>query len=114
MSMLVTLHAWRVPRTALPRVLWRMAADRRRLRGTPGVSFAKLLGTGRDLTFGPTAADPTRWAAVIAWDDPAAADRFDDSPVGRAWATVANARCRLALRPVSSRGRWAGHEPFEP
>jgi hypothetical protein len=113
-SRLVTLHAWRVPGTALPRALWRMAVDRRRLAGTDGVSFAKLLGTGRDLAFGPAAADPTRWAAVVGWDDPAAADRFDDSPVGQAWQAVASAHCRLALRPLTSRGRWAGHEPFQP
>jgi hypothetical protein len=90
-----------------------MALDRRRLRRTPGVSFAKLLGTGRDLRFGAAAADPTRWAAIIAWDDVAAAGRFDASPVGRAWATIATARCRLALRPLTSRGAWAGRAPFE-
>jgi hypothetical protein len=90
-----------------------MALDRRRLRRTPGVSFAKLLGTGRDLRFGPADADPTRWLAIIAWDDPAAAAGFDGSPVGRAWDAIASARCRLALRPVASRGAWAGRAPFE-
>jgi hypothetical protein len=110
---LVTLHVWRVPPIALPRALWRMAFDRRRLRRTRGVSFAKLLGTGRDLRFGPTDADPTRWAAVVAWNDATEAERFDDSPVGRAWGAIATARCRLALRPVSSRGAWAGRSPFD-
>jgi hypothetical protein len=112
-NQLVTLHLWRLPPFALPRALGRMALDRRRLRRTRGVSFAKLLGTGRDRRFGPTDADPTRWAAVIAWDDAAEAERFDDSPVGRAWARLATARCRLALRPVSSRGTWAGRSPFD-
>jgi hypothetical protein len=91
-----------------------MAIDRRRLRRTHGVSFAKLLGTGHDVRFGPADADPTRWAAVIAWDDAAAAARFDDSPVGRAWGAIATAGCRITLRPVSSRGAWAGHQPFQP
>jgi len=89
-----------------------MAVDRRRLARTDGVSFAKLLGTGRDLRFGPADGDPTRWAALIAWADPAAAAGFDASPVGRAWAAHATAGCRLDLRPVRSRGRWAGREPF--
>jgi len=111
-STLVTLHVWRVPRTAPARALWRMAVDRRRLRRTPGVSFAKLLGTGRDRRFGPADADPTRWAALTVWDDPAAADRFDATPVGRAWAGLAQQRCRLTLAPISSRGAWAGREPF--
>lgn len=112
MSQLVTLHVWRVPRAALPRVLWRVATDRGRLRRTRGVAFAKLLGTGRDLRFGPGDADPTRWAAVIAWNDADEADRFDDSAVGRAWAALATARCRVALRAVSSRGVWSGRAPF--
>jgi hypothetical protein len=87
-----------------------MAVDRRRLAGTPGVSFSKLLGTGRDLRFGPADADPTRWAALTVWDTAPARD----GPVDRAWAGIATARCQLTLRPVSSRGTWAGREPFEP
>nr|WP_205862504.1 monooxygenase [Planosporangium thailandense] len=110
---MITLHVWRVPQTALPQALWRMATDRQRLRRTRGVEFAKLLGTGRDLRFGPGAADPTRWAAVIAWNDPDAAGRFDDSAVGRAWGALATARCRVALRAVRSRGVWAGRAPFD-
>jgi hypothetical protein len=109
-SRLVTLHVWRVPPAALPRALWRMAVDRRRLAGTPGVSFSKLLGTGRDLRFGPADADLTRWAALTVWD--AAPTR--DGPVDRAWAGLATARCRLTLRAISSRGEWSGRAPFEP
>jgi hypothetical protein len=90
-----------------------MAVDRRRLRRTPGVSFAKLLGTGRDLRFGPADADPTRWAAIVVWRDAAAAEEFAGSPVGRSWAAIAAAGCRLTLRPVSSRGTWAGRAPFD-
>ncbi len=110
MSRLVTLHVWRVPPATLPRALWRMAVDRRRLAGTPGVVFSKLLGTGRDLRFGPADADLTRWAALAVWDG--APTR--DGPVDRAWDRIATACCRLTLRPVSSRGAWAGKTPFEP
>lgn len=114
MTQTVTLHVWRTHRAALPRALWRLARDRRRLRGTPGVSFAKLLGTGRDLRFGPADADPARWAALIAWDDADAAARFDDTPVGTAWAGLATESCRLTLAPLTSRGTWSGREPFQP
>jgi hypothetical protein len=106
-NQLVTLYVWRVPPSALPRVLWRMAVDRRRLRRTPGVSFAKLLGTGRDLCFGPASADPTRWAAVVVRDGGAAGS------VIPAWDAIATARCRLTLRLISSRGAWAGRSPFD-
>jgi len=109
---LVTLHVWRVPRRRLPHVLIRMAVDARRLRRTPGVRFAKLLGTGTGTGFGPTDADPTRWAAFVVWDDPAAAAGFDSAPVGRAWRRIADGRIRLDLRPLLSRGRWSGAAPF--
>jgi hypothetical protein len=126
---LVTLHVWRIPRRAVPRALVRMAVDRRRLRATPGVRFAKLLGTGTGTGtgsggssgngnsggnggFGPADADLTRWAALVVWADPAGAADFDSSPVGRAWARIALAGVRLDLRPLASRGRWAGTEPF--
>jgi hypothetical protein len=106
----VTLHVWRVPRRRLPRVLIRMAADRSPLRRTPGVGFAKLLGTSEDRRFGPWAADPTRWAALIAWDDQDAAGR---ARLPR-WDAIATAGCRLTLHPLASRGTWAGRTPFGP
>jgi hypothetical protein len=108
----VTLQVWRVPLGRLPRALWRMARDRRRLRRTPGVRFAKLLGTAAG--FGPARADPTRWAALTVWVDPVAAAGVEDSPVARSWRALATAYCRLDLQTVTSRGEWAGREPFTP
>jgi hypothetical protein len=108
----VTLHVWRVPRRRLVEALWRVARDRRRLRRAPGVRFAKVLGTGAGRHFGAGRADLTRWAAVIAWDGPDSAAAFDRSPVARAWQALTSASCRLDLRPVASRGSWAGHTPF--
>ncbi|WP_433529202.1 monooxygenase [Micromonospora sp. CA-263727] len=109
---LVTLHVWRIPRTALPRALARMALDPRRLRALPGVRFGKLLGTGTGTGFGPGDADPTRWAVLTVWDSPAAATRFAGSPVGRAWSGIARSGVRLDLRPVTSRGAWSRRRPF--
>jgi hypothetical protein len=107
---LVTLHVWRVPGRRLPRVLWRMARDRSRLRATPGVRFAKLLGTAH--RFGRP--DPGRWAAVVSWSDARSADGFDNRPVAASWRRLASGYCRLDLAPVASRGAWAGQRPFEP
>lgn len=109
---LVTLHVWRVPRRAVPGVLGRMATHPARLRRLPGVRFAKLLGTGTGTGFGPGDADLTRWAALVVWDSPADAAGFDASPVARSWARIARAAVRVDLRPLTSRGRWSGREPF--
>lgn len=112
MTPFVTLHAWRVPRRAVPRALARIGLDRRRLRATPGVRFAKLLGTGTGDSFGPADADLTRYAALVVWSGPEAAAAFAASPVARAWERLATGQVRLDLRPLASRGRWSGAEPF--
>jgi hypothetical protein len=101
----VTLDVWRVPPRAVPAALWRMAWLPRSLRRARDVSFVKLLGTGRGSGFGLTAGDPCRWAALTVW-------RASARPIG-AFDRIATARCRLTLRPVASRGRWSGREPFD-
>lgn len=99
---LVTLHVWRVRARSLPRLL----ARARRLPA-PGARFAKLLGTSSGFT--ARTVDLRRWAVLAAWDAADAAESFDrDNP----WDAFARERARLVLRPLSSRGRWAGREPF--
>ena len=109
---LVTLHLWRVPRRGVPAALLRMALDRGRVRRTPGVRFAKLLGTGDGRTFTPRDADATRWGLLATWADAAAAAAFERSPVAEAWRSLATESWRGDLRPVAARGRWSGREPF--
>ncbi len=109
---LVTLHLWTVRPSSVPVALLRMGRDRGRVRRTPGVRFAKLLGTGDGRTFTVRDADPLRWGLLATWADVAAAARFEDSPVVRAWEADAVESCRLDLRPVASRGTWSGRSPF--
>jgi len=106
---LVTLHVWRVPAARVPGALRRMATDRGRARRTPEVTFAKLLGTGDGRTFTVRDSDPTRWAALTAWSSEAAAEQ---DRVARSWDRIARETWRLDLRPLTSRGRWSGREPF--
>jgi hypothetical protein len=96
----VTLHVWRVPRRAVGPALLRMAVARRR---QPGVRFAKFLGTGTGVGFGPGDTDLTRWAAVTVSDGPVAYSGWDRLSV---------ARVTVDLEPLTSRGRWSGQEPF--
>lgn len=110
MSPVVDLHVWGV-RRSLP-AMRRMATGRRHLRDTPGLRFARLLGTGSGRSFAPRDADPHHWALLTVWDDAAAADRGPDRRVTAAWEADAHERLRVRLRPLGSRGRWAGQEPF--
>jgi heme-degrading monooxygenase HmoA len=109
---LTTLHVWGVPGRSVPAALLRMATDRRPLRRTPGLRFAKLLGTGSGRTFTVADADPRRWALLAVWDDDAAADAFADGPLVRRWRRRAEEEFTARLRPLAARGRWSRREPF--
>ncbi len=110
---LVTVHLWRVDRAAVPRALLRMGTDRGRVRRTPGVRFAKLLGTGDGRTFTVRDADPLRWGLLVAWTSARAAREFDrHSPVAAGWRALAQESWRADLRPVAARGTWSGRTPF--
>ncbi|CCG01870.1 hypothetical protein [Blastococcus saxobsidens] len=108
----VTLHLWGVPGRSVPLAVWRLAADRRSLRRTPGLRFAKLLGTGAGRTFTPRDADPRRWALLAVWDDEATATAFDDGPVVTRWRRIADEEWTARLRPLAARGRWSRRQPF--
>jgi hypothetical protein len=109
----VTLHVWRVPRRNVPAALARVAYDRARLRRTPEIRFAKLLGTGNGRSFRPGDTDLTRWAAVVAWDDEAASAGFAETAVARGWRAISAGHATVDLRPVSSHGTWSGRMPFD-
>ncbi|MCD9196717.1 hypothetical protein [Aeromicrobium wangtongii] len=106
----VVLHVWGT--RSVPSALWRMARDRFGLRRTPGLRFAKLLGTGSGETFTPRDADPGHWAALTVWDDAASATSFESGRLVGAWDEIAHERLRVSMSALSSRGRWAGADPF--
>jgi hypothetical protein len=109
---LVTLHLWDVAALAVPRAVLHMAVDRAALARTPGLRFAKLLGTGSGRTFTPRDADPRRWGLLAVWDDTPAATAFEQDGVPATWRRFAVEEWVARLRPLSARGRWSGREPF--
>jgi hypothetical protein len=108
----VMLTLWGVPPLAVPAAMLRMALDRFHLRRTPGLRFAKLLGTGDGRTFTVRDADPLHWGLLTVWDDDGASGRFASGPTSRGWDRLARERLDVALRPIASRGRWSGSTPF--
>jgi hypothetical protein len=98
--MRVTLDVWRVPPRHAAEALWRVATQPRTLRRASGITFTKVLGTAK----GFSRPDPTRWAALTVWTD-------KTQPI-HPFDRIAATRCRLTLRPLVSRGRWARREPF--
>ncbi len=109
---LVTLHLWGVSSRAVPRAALHMATDRPRLARTPGLRFAKLLGTGSGRTFTVRDADPRRWGLIAAWDDADAAAAFERGPLPGSWRRFAGEEWVARLEPLAARGLWSGREPF--
>src|SRR4051794_41510474 len=99
---LVTLTLWGVgPGAVVPATL-RMARDRRHLRRTPGLRFAKLLGTGDGRTFTVRDADPLHWGLLAVWDEPGAARAFEAGPAPRRGGRIAPRPLDLAPPPGGS------------
>lgn len=88
-----------------------MALDRFVLQRSTNVGFFKSLGTGKGETFTPTDANTLRWGLVAQVAD---IEAFDQSFVIKQWRKNSVDEFRAVLEPISSHGKWAGQEPFEP
>jgi len=89
-----------------------MASNKMMLKRIPGISFIKLLGTGKGETFTPKDADQFRWGILVTLkqDD---LDRLEQSLVLKIWRKISLNEYRIMLKPISSHGYWSGKQPFE-
>jgi hypothetical protein len=112
MSKVVVAYFWNIEKKSLPFALFSMARDRRRLRNSRGVHFAKMLGTGTGENFTPSDADLTRWGALVIIDE-SSLESMDSLPVVRSWNKRSLHEVRLVLDPISAHGLWSGSNPFD-
>jgi hypothetical protein len=107
---LVAIFIFTVPKKSIPFAFLQMAIGRRTARQIPGVSFAKLMGTGTGKTFTPSDADLQQWAVLFVAKDfaPIENSRFIENWRKRAIKTEI-----LHLNPISSHGKWSRREPFD-
>jgi hypothetical protein len=108
----VSLHLYGVEGLGVARALGRMGLDRGAVRRLPGATFVKLLGTGSGRTFTPRDADPGHWGVLACWRDADGPARFEASRSHAAWSRIAREQGRILMRPLASRGTWAGRHPF--
>ena len=109
---LASFHLARLPRRDAAWQLARIPLDRGSLRGTSGVRFAKLLGTGRGSRMAASA-DLRRWAVFAVWDDEQAlADFRAGHALSRRWDTAADERYDVTLLPIGAHGTWDGIDPI--
>lgn len=108
----VCLDVFGVSGPAIAAALGRMSIDRNLVRRLPGVSFAKLLGTGSGRTFTTRDADPGHWAILSCWTHPGGPASFLNSGPFRAWSRLADEHARFVMLPLAARGSWSGRQPF--
>ena len=99
-----------IKKKAIPFAFLQMAIGRRAARKIPGVSFAKLMGTGTGKTFTPSDADLQQWAILFVASDLGA---IEESTFIRGWKKRSARIERYILNPVSSHGEWSKVKPFE-
>jgi hypothetical protein len=107
--MSTVIYNFKIARSAIPFAFIQMAIGRRIARSIPGVSFAKLMGTGTGKTFTPTDADLRQWAILFVADD---LEVIEGSKFISGWKKRSISFDRYLLNPVSSHGKWSRREPF--
>ena len=108
--MKTTLYIFRLSRGQIPFAFLQMAIGRPIARRIPGVSFAKLMGTGTGKTFTPSDADLQQWAILFVAED---LDVVEQSRFIQRWKDRSLKVDRYVLDPISSHGQWSKREPFE-
>jgi hypothetical protein len=106
-----SFHLIREPVWRAPVALTRLGTDRLRLRGVPGLRFARLLGTGSGAA--ATGADLARSALFAVWESWRSLAAFEDG-----WFATRATRTRarggeaytLRLALLSGHGRWGGRD----
>jgi hypothetical protein len=110
--MITVIYFWQIKKVFLPVAILFMAIHKFALKRLPGVSFVKLLGTGKGESFTPKDADPYRWGALVTIQKDNL-DNLDKSKVIRGWQRIAKKEYRAILKPISVHGLWSGKHPFE-
>lgn len=110
--MITVVYFWRISKVALPIAILNMASNKLLLKKIPGISFIKLLGTGKGETFTPKDADQFRWGILVTINEDKL-DQLEKSLVLKLWRKISSNEYRAILKPISSHGYWSGKQPFE-
>jgi len=110
----VVLSFFRFPPGKYLWAMSRMAIVPRRLKNENRISFFKMLGTGGGYGYS-IKPDFSTYALLTVWDSREAAEEFEsDAPVMRRFRQHAKEIYSIFMRPIQSRGKWSGINPFIP
>ena len=109
--MITTIYFWRIKVIFIPLAIIFMAINKIQLKRLSGITFIKLLGTGKGESFTPRDANPLRWGMLITVSENQI-DMLDKSFVVKSWQKICRSEYRVILKPISSHGFWSGKQPF--
>jgi len=109
--MITTIYFWRIKVIFIPLAIIFMAINKIQLKRLSGITFIKLLGTGKGESFTPRDADPFRWGMLITVSENQI-DMLDKSFVVKSWQKICISEYRVLLKPISSHGFWSAKQPF--
>ena len=109
--MITTIYFWRIKVIYIPLAIIFMAINKIQLKRLSGITFIKLLGTGKGESFTPRDANPLRWGMLITVSENQI-DMLDKSFVVKSWQKICISEYRVILKPISSHGFWSGKQPF--
>ena len=109
--MITTIYFWRIKAIFIPLAIIFMAINKIQLKRLSGITFIKLLGTGKGESFTPRDANPLRWGMLITVSENQI-DMLDKSFVVKSWQKICISEYRVLLKPISSHGFWSGKQPF--
>ena len=109
--MITTVYFWRTKAVFIPLAILFMAINKIQLKRLSGITFIKLLGTGKGESFTPKDADPYRWGMLLTISEHQI-DVVDNSFVVKSWRKICTSEYRVILKPISSHGFWSGKQPF--
>ncbi|MFK7936966.1 MAG: DUF3291 domain-containing protein [Saprospiraceae bacterium] len=82
------------------------------LSKTKGLTFYKLMGSGKNAGFNPLP-DWSTYALLQVWEDEAAAnDFFQQSPLIQRYDQQSTERWTIYMRTIMARGEWSQQQPF--
>ena len=84
------------------------------IRKTPGLTFYKLMGSGKDPGFNPLP-DWSVYALLCNWENEAAANDFlQQAPIFKRYQDHTTEQWTIFMKPLHAKGLWSGVNPFNP
>lgn len=91
-----------------------MQLAHKHLRQVPGITFYKLMGSGKDLGFNPLP-DWNVYALLVVWESEQAAHQFfTHAAIFQQYKLHCTEQWTIFLKTLQVKGLWSGGNPFEP